>query len=184
MTKPLKQRWQQISVFFCLCWSIIGLDKYGFATSFISGEGGFQFYLEGGSSPQTPKTSGFRSWMPKRLRPGVSPRSMCQIHQFGDCLVVSAIFFEIFCQGDAMGVRYIFWINNPGFSHLYVICLFYTEKWFPLPVSFFVPSALHSHEEMSGLPQIKGKMVRSLCTRLKGKEGRFLLCRWSSRWAK
>eukprot|EP00438_Fugacium_kawagutii_P025722 Skav210478 [mRNA] locus=scaffold737:607081:609628:- [translate_table: standard] len=26
--------------------------------------------------------------------------------------------------------------------------------------------------EMAGLPQIKGKMVRSLCSRLKGKEGR------------
>ena len=41
---------------------------------------------------------------------------------------------------------------------------------------FFVLPVLHSYEEMSGLPQIKGKMVRSLCTRLKGKEGRLLLC--------
>lgn len=33
--------------------------------------------------------------------------------------------------------------------------------------------ARYINSEMSGLPQIKGKMVRSLCTRLKGKEGRF-----------
>lgn len=33
--------------------------------------------------------------------------------------------------------------------------------------------AVHCYaKEMAGLPQIKGKMVRSLCSRLKGKEGR------------
>ena len=33
--------------------------------------------------------------------------------------------------------------------------------------------ARYINSEMSGLPQIKGKMVRSLCSRLKGKEGRY-----------
>ncbi|CAJ1448813.1 unnamed protein product [Effrenium voratum] len=33
--------------------------------------------------------------------------------------------------------------------------------------------ARYVNSEMSGLPQVKGKSVRSICTRLKGKEGRF-----------
>ena len=126
-------------------------------------------------------------WVPKLwLRPGVSPRSMCQIHQFGDCLVISAIFFEIFPQGDAVAGWYFCWTKKESwFQFQPLVCdLLFLYREMIAVIHFVFCSSRSSHEEMSGLPQIKGKMVRSLCTRLKGKEGRLLLCRWTGRWAK
>ena len=210
----------------------MGLDNYGFSTSFSSREGGFQFYVERNSTPDSqdrtqaipepPWTTlllrvffsgvhdavmllegnaqcehvvlnsvlvdAFRNcWVPKLwLRPGVSPRSMCQIHQFGDCLVISAIFFEIFPQGDAVAGWYFCWTKKESwFQFQPLVCdLLFLYREMIAVIHFVVCSSRSSHEEMSGLPQIKGKMVRSLCTRLKGKEGRLLLCRWTGRWAK
>ena len=72
--------------------------------------------------------------------------------------------------------------KNPG-SATWCDLLFLYGEMIAMIHFVFCPSR-SSHEEMSGLPQIKGKMVRSLCTRLKGKEGRLLLCRWTGRWAK
>lgn len=118
----------------------MGLDNYGFSTSFSSSEPPWTtlllrvlfsgvhdavMLLEGNAQCEhvvlnSVLVDAFRNcWVPKLwLCPGVSPRSMCQIHQFGDCLVISAIFFEIFPQGKCSGwtVYLLDQKKNPGFS--------------------------------------------------------------------